>query len=87
MLRMCSCAEGAKSFAIFFENSLVVRTSQQSLVKWVWAFSQSVAAPTVNHPGARGSVSILKRSGFGPVRKLSSPALEKHWSNTGLKLM
>ena len=52
MLKMCSCAEGAKIFAILFENNLVVRTSQLSLVKWAWAFSQSVAAPTVSHPGA-----------------------------------
>ena len=47
MLRMCSCAEGAKIFTLLFENNLVLRISQQSLVKWVWAFSQPVAAPTV----------------------------------------
>ena len=52
MLSMSSCAEGAKIFALFFENNLVLRISQQSLVKLVWAFSQSVVAPTVNHPGA-----------------------------------
>ena len=52
MLRMCSCAEDAKIFAILFENNLVLKTNQQSLVKLVWFFSQSVAAPTVTHPGA-----------------------------------
>ena len=31
--KMCSCAEGTKIFAILFENNLVLRTSQQSLVK------------------------------------------------------
>ena len=52
MLRMSSCAEGAKIFAILFENSLVLRTSQQSLVKWAWAFRQLMAAPTVSHSEA-----------------------------------
>ena len=52
MLRMCSSAKGAKIFAIFFENTIVLRTSQQSLVKWALAFSQPLAAPTVSHPGA-----------------------------------
>ena len=52
MLRMFGCAESGKIFAILFENNLVLRTSQQSLVKLVWAFSQPVAAPTVSHPGA-----------------------------------
>ena len=52
MLRMCSCTEGAKFFAILFENNLILGTSQQSLVKRAWAFSQAVAAPTVSHPGA-----------------------------------
>ena len=46
------CAEGAKIFAILFENNLVVRTSQQSLLKWVWAFSQPAAVPNVTHPEA-----------------------------------
>ena len=52
MLRMCSCAEGLKIFALLFENNLVLRTSQQSFVKWTWAFSQSVDALTVTNPGA-----------------------------------
>ena len=52
MLKMFSCAEGAKNFPNLFENILVLRTSQQSLVKVVLAFSQPVAAPTVTHPGA-----------------------------------
>ena len=51
MLRMCSCAEGAKIFAILLENNLVLRASQQSLVKWAWAFSQPVAAHAVSHSG------------------------------------
>ena len=66
MLRMSSCAEGAKIFAILFENNLVLRTSQQSLVEWAWVFSQPVAASTVSHPVAEGPVSILQRYGFGP---------------------
>ena len=41
-----------KIFAILFENDLIPRTSQQSLVKCAWAFSQPMAAPTVSHPGA-----------------------------------
>ena len=49
MLRMCSCTAGAKIIAILFENILVQRTSQPSMVKWAWAFSQSVVAPTVSH--------------------------------------
>ena len=52
MLRMCSCAEGTKDFAILFENNLVLRTSQQSLVKWAWAFWQLMAVRTVFHSGA-----------------------------------
>ena len=55
-----------ENLAILFENNLVLRTSQQSLVKWVWDFSKSVAASTVTHPGAQGPVSMFKRSGFGP---------------------
>ena len=50
--KMCSCDEGAKIFAILFESNLELRTNQQSLVKWAWAFLQSVAAPTVTHSGA-----------------------------------
>ena len=64
---MCSCTAGANFFAILFENNLVLRTNQQSMVKWAWAFSQPVAASTVPHPGASGPVSILERSGFGPL--------------------
>ena len=52
MLRMCSCTEGAKIFAIFFKNNLVLRSSQQSLVKCAWAFLQPMAASTVSDPGA-----------------------------------
>ena len=52
MLRMYNCAEGAKIFVLLFENNLVLRTSQQSLIKWTWAFSQPVAPPTISHPGA-----------------------------------
>ena len=52
MQRVGRCAEGAKIFAILFENNVVLRTSQQSLVKGAWDFLQSVAAPTVFHPGA-----------------------------------
>ena len=40
------------NFAILFENNLILRTSQQCLIKWAWAFSQPVAASTVSHPGA-----------------------------------
>ena len=49
---MSNCAEGAKIFAILSENNVILRTSQQSLVKWAWAFSQPVATPTVSHPEA-----------------------------------
>ena len=52
MLRMYSCAEGAKIFAILFENNLLLRTSQQSSVKWAWIFWQPVATPAVSHSGA-----------------------------------
>ena len=52
MLKICSCAEDAKIFAILFENKLILKMSPESLVKWTWAFSQPVAAPTVSHSGA-----------------------------------
>ena len=52
MLRMCICAEGERTFAILFENNLVLRTSEQSLVKWAWAFAQPAAAHAVSHSGA-----------------------------------
>ena len=45
---MFSCAEGLKIFAILFENNLVLRISQKSLVKWARAFSQSVGVPTLS---------------------------------------
>ena len=45
-------AKNGKIVAILFENNVVLRTSQQSLVNWAWAFSQPVAAPTVIHAGA-----------------------------------
>ena len=41
-----------ENFCYLFENNLVLRTSQQSLVKWTRAFSQFLAAPTVSDPGA-----------------------------------
>ena len=41
-----------KTFALLFENTLVLRTSQHSMVKWAWVFTQPVAAPTVSHSGA-----------------------------------
>ena len=41
-----------KIFALLFENNLVLRTNQQSLIKWTWVFSQSVTALTVTNPGA-----------------------------------
>ena len=63
---MFSCAEGLKIFAILFENNLVLRISQKSLVKWARAFSQSVSALTATHSGALGPVSTLGRPGFGP---------------------
>ena len=66
MLRVCSCAEGAKLFAILFENNIVLRTNQQSLVKWAWVFSQPMATPAISHPGALGPVLTLERFGFGP---------------------
>ena len=47
MVRKWSCAEGAKNFAILFENILELRTSQQSLIKGAWDFFQPVAVPTV----------------------------------------
>ena len=62
---MCSCAENAKMFAILFENNLILKTSQQNLVKGAWASSQPVAVPSVSHSGSGGPVSILERSGFG----------------------
>ena len=46
---MFSCAEGLKIFDILFETNVVLRTSQQSLVKEAWAFLQFVAALTVTH--------------------------------------
>ena len=33
ILRMCSCTKDAKIFVILFENNLVLRINQQSLVK------------------------------------------------------
>ena len=65
MLNLCSCSEGTKIFSILFENNLVLRTSQQSLVNGAWAFLQPVAALILTHPGAHGPASILERSGFG----------------------
>ena len=43
-------------FVVLFQNNLVLRASQQSLVNGVWAFSQPEAAPTVAHAGACGSL-------------------------------
>ena len=43
---------GAKIFDILFENNVVLRISQLSLVKGARAFSQSVAALTATHPGS-----------------------------------
>ena len=54
-----------KIVAILFENNLLLK-SQQSLIKGAWAFWQLVAALTVSHPGGRGPVLTLERSGFGP---------------------
>ena len=39
-----------EKFDIFFENSVVLRISPQSLAKEALAFSKSVAALTVTHP-------------------------------------
>ena len=49
----CAVAPKAqKRFDVLFENNLLLRIDQQSLVKGAWAFSQSMAALTVTHPGA-----------------------------------
>ena len=52
MQKVGSSAKGAKIFAILVKNNLVLRTSQQSVVKGAWAFLQPMAAPAVSHPGA-----------------------------------
>ena len=41
-----------EKFLTFKKNNLVLRISQQSLVKGAWAFSHSVAALIVTHSGA-----------------------------------
>ena len=52
MLRMCSCVEGETKFLLFKKKILVLKTSQQRVVKGTWASSQPVAAHAVTHPEA-----------------------------------
>ena len=46
-----ACAKGVKIFAILFENNLLLRASQQSVVKWARPFLQLMATPTVSNAG------------------------------------